>query len=69
MSDLYRVMMNMDAWKDLERYAEAERMKSVERSDMKSAANLTLSEICEERGIRKGMQKLIQYALQKGEGI
>jgi len=69
LSDLYKVMMNGDAWKDLERFAEQERERSVKRFDDKSASQVTLCEVGEERGIRKGIYKILQHAQQRRDGI
>lgn len=65
----YTTMMAMDAWKDLERYADEERDASMRRMDSKAATDLSLGEVCEERGLRKGMHKLILHAEQRKEGI
>lgn len=65
----YASMMVMDAWKDLEQYAADERQMSMERIDNKSASELNIGTVCEERGIRKGIFKLIQHAQQRAEGI
>lgn len=69
LADAYNSMMQLAAWKDLERYADDERHASMRRMDDKSASNLSLGEVCEERGIRKGIFKLIQHAQQRAEGI
>lgn len=69
LADAYNSMMNLGAWKDLEKYAEDERFMSMRRIDDKSAANLSLGEVCEERGIRKGIFKILQHAQQRAEGI
>lgn len=69
LSSAYHSMMAMDAWQDLVAYAKEERESSFKRSDSKSAGDLTIGEICEERGIRKGLFKLLQYAEFKREGV
>lgn len=69
LSKAYASMMQMDAWKDLERYAEDEREMSMKRIDDKSARDLSLGEVCEERGIRKGILKVLQHAELRKEGI
>lgn len=65
----YAAMMQMDAWKDLARYADAECEASMIRQDSKPAVELIVQEVCEDRGIRKGMKKLIQHAEFCREGI
>jgi hypothetical protein len=65
----YQNMMQMPAWKDLEKYASEERISSMKRMDEKPAAILSLGDVCEERGIRKGIFKIIQHAEQCREGI
>jgi hypothetical protein len=65
----YSAMMQTDAWKDLEKYALNERELSVNKIDAKSAADLSLGEVCEERGIRKGIFKIMQHAAFRKEGI
>lgn len=65
----YAAMMNMAAWSDLVAYAEAERDASIKSIDDKSAADLNINVVCEQRGIRKGIFKLIQHAEQCREGV
>lgn len=69
LSEAYRMMMLLPAWRDLEHYAETEVESSVKRVDNKSASDLTLGYVCEERGVRKGIRKLIQHAEQKRDGV
>jgi hypothetical protein len=69
LADAYNSMFLSAAWMDLERYAKAEKEASMKRMDSKAASDLSLGEVCEERGVRKGIQKILQYAQQKGEGI
>lgn len=69
MSNAYHSMMAMEAWQDLTAYAKQERELSLKRMDSKSAAELTLGEICEECGIRKGLLKILQHAEFKREGV
>lgn len=69
LSNEYTIMMNTPAWKHLEKYAHDEREMSMKRVDVKAASDLSLGEVCEERGIRKGILKLIQYADQCKEGV
>lgn len=64
----YTVMMQMDAWKDLEAFARAEVEHSISQVDSRSAADLTLGYVCEERGIRKGITKLLQHAERRRVG-
>lgn len=65
----YGAMMNMEAWKDLVRYAESERDVSIKSIDDKNAADLNINIVCEQRGIRKGIFKIIQHAEQCREGV
>lgn len=65
----YAVMMSSEAWKDLVQYAEDERSASIKRVDDKDASDLNIGTVCEERGMRKGMHKLLQHAEQRLEGI
>jgi hypothetical protein len=59
---MYTAMMQTDGWKHLVDFAEKEREQSMKRMDSKPAADLSLGEVCEERGIRKGIFKIIQHA-------
>jgi hypothetical protein len=59
---MYHQMMQLPAWKDLEAFADNEREMSMKSIDCKSAANLSLGEVCEERGVRKGIRRIIQHA-------
>ena len=67
--DFYRAMTNTVAWNDLKQWVDKQLLASMDRMDSKSASSLTLIDVGEERGIRKGMLKLIHYAEQKAEGI
>ncbi len=69
MASAYRQMMQLPAWKDLEKYCAGERDASMKRMDVKPATDLSLGEVCEERGIRKGIHKVIMHALQRCEGV
>ncbi len=62
-------MMQSEAWQDLEKYANEERELSMKRMDAKSASDLSLGEVCEERGIRKGIFRVIQHAEFCREGV
>lgn len=68
-ADAYHAMMVMEAWQDLIDFIQQERESSFKRTDAKSAAELTIGEICEERGIRKGLLKILQHAEFKREGV
>lgn len=69
LADNYAAMMQMQAWADLEQYLKDEILLSVNRSDSKSAAEITIGEVCEERGLRKGLNKVLQHALFRKEGV
>jgi len=69
LSDAYFAMVQMDAWEDLERFIVDEREASVRRSDTRSAAEITLAEVGEERGIRKGLDKILKHVMFRKEGI
>jgi flagellar motility protein MotE (MotC chaperone) len=62
LASAYSAMMQSEAWKDLENFANGERESSMKRMDTKNASDLVLGEVCEERGIRKGIFKVIQHA-------
>lgn len=68
-ADIYRRMMESDGWKDLEAFALRERDQSMQRMDSTSASDLTIGQVCEERGIRKGIMKILQRAQQCREGV
>lgn len=65
----YKSMMVSAAWQDLERYAKEERDNSMKRIDCTPADELVIQTVCEERGIRKGIWKVIQFAQQRSEGV
>ncbi len=69
LAGVYAAMMASEAWADLVRYADSERELSMKRIDDTSAADLSLGHVCEERGVRKGLMKLIQHAEYCKEGI
>ena len=57
----YQQMTDLDAWKDLEAYIKEQRETSIKLLDDRSPKDLTLGEVCEERGIRKGMLKILSH--------
>lgn len=57
----YEIMTQSEAWKDLEKFMLDEKDSSMKRIDNKSAMDLTLGEVCEERGIRKGILKIFRH--------
>lgn len=61
-------MMETDAWKDLEEYIKEQRESSMKMIDNKSAKDLSLGEVCEERGIRKGLIKILNHAQTRKDG-
>lgn len=65
----FELMMSMEAWKVLEDYSARECESSMQRMDSKSASILSLGEVCEERGFRKGIRKILKYAKDCKEGI
>lgn len=69
LADSYALMMTLPAWKDLDVFARSEHDGSVKREDSKSARELTLGEVGEERGIRKGILKILKHAEQRREGV
>lgn len=63
----YRDMCNLWAWKDLVRIIEEEKIASVTRCDSIPTKEMSLSLVSEERGIRKGLNKILSevgYILQ-----
>lgn len=62
LADAYANMMEMDAWKELEEYARNEKQASLSRMDSKSTRDLSIGEVCEEIGIRKGIAKILRHA-------
>lgn len=68
-TDLYLALFNSEVWKDLEAFMNQEREASMKRIDSKSAADLTLGEVCEERGIRKGLLKVLMHVNNRKNGM
>lgn len=64
---LYAALAQSDAWKDVEKWAFEQVKASQELQDAKASRELSLNEVCEERGIRKGMLKLIKHVQQTAE--
>lgn len=62
MKGQFEAMLNTDAWKRLEQWADEERERSRDIIDSIPAKDLNSNHVCEERGIRKGMMKLVQQA-------
>lgn len=69
MADAYIVMMQTAAWKDLEKFALDQIQSSMDTEDTKSSSDVTLGFVCEEKGYRKGIKRLIQHAKQRREGV
>lgn len=61
-------MITLSAWKRLEKWAEEESDRSMRMIDGISAKDLSVNHVCEERGLRKGILKVIQYANGQAEG-
>lgn len=68
-SKAYSRMMEDEAWQDLEQYAKNEQTASLKRIDDKPAADLSINSVCEERGFRKGILKILQHANECRNGI
>jgi hypothetical protein len=69
LSGAYAALMQSEAWKDFVDYADKQCDSSMRMIDSKSACDLSLGEVCEERGFRKGMKKLIRYAEDCRDGV
>lgn len=69
LANAYRTLMDMPAWKNLESYIHTQKNLSLEKEDNKTASDLTLGFVCQERGIRKGLQMLLDYASRCREGF
>jgi hypothetical protein len=64
----YAQLLTMPAFMDLARWAAEESDRSMRMMDAVSAKDLCLNHVSEERGFRKGMAKVIQYAKGVAEG-
>lgn len=64
----FEAMIASDAWKALEAWVAHECDESMRRHDSKPANDLKINEYCEDRGIRKGMRKVLQQAHSFSEG-
>jgi hypothetical protein len=64
----YANLMNMPAWKDIEKWANEEAERSMRMMDAISAKDLSVNHVCEERGLRKGIFKVIRYVKDQAEG-
>lgn len=69
MKAAYDDMTKLPAWKDLVDYAEGEMEASMKRIDSKSASDLNIGEVCEERGVRAGIRKILRHVDMRKEGI
>ena len=69
LANAYAQMMDSPAWKDLEKWAMDESDRSMKAQDAKPAVEMIINEVCEERGYRNGLRRLIQHASQRKEGI
>lgn len=66
--DAFSVLVRSNAWQRLEAWVAHEVDSSIRLQDAKPADELNLGTVCEERGIRKGMMRVIQEAKGKAEG-
>lgn len=66
---IYVALVTSEAWKDIEEYIKNEIDLSMRRVDDKPASDLNLGVVCEERGIRKGLLKILRYVETKAEGV
>lgn len=69
LSSAYIALIQSDGWKDLEHFMDMEREASMRRIDSKAASELTVGEICEEKGIRKAINKILRYVQDRKNGI
>lgn len=68
-ASLYGALLNLNAWHDLETFAAHEIDASMRRMDAKSAADLSLGEVCEERGVRRGIRLILDEAKRRAQGL
>ena len=66
--DMYLALTNSHAWKDLESWATHEADASMKSIDNTPATELNLGKVCEERGYRRGLMRIIQQAKFMAEG-
>ena len=69
LSKAYASMMQMDAWRDLASFVDLEVSASLHNQDNRPLSELTLIEAAEQRGIRKGMRKVLRQAEFNREGV
>lgn len=58
----YENMMQLAAWKDMAQFIESEKAQSIKRLDDKSSKDVTMGDYFEERGYRKGLEKILKHA-------
>ena len=68
-ANAYEVMTSMPAWKELVQFIEAEKEHSINRLDVKPAKDVSVGDYCEERGYRKGLEKILQHAEYRKSGV
>lgn len=68
-ANAYASLMEMAAWRDVVQFIKDEKAQSIKRLDDKSAKDVSLSEYCEERGYRKGLEKILQHAEFRKSGV
>lgn len=65
----YASITQSDAWKDLENFLNREREASLQRIERKSAADLTIGEVCQEVGMRKAMLNVLVHISNRLSGL
>lgn len=66
--ELYTQMIASKAWADFEKWANSELARSRDIIDAINAKDLNVNQVCEERGYRNGIRRMIQEARARAEG-
>jgi cell wall assembly regulator SMI1 len=64
----FEAMLASEAWKKLEQWVAEEQERSITIVDAIPAKDISSNHYCEERGLRKGMAKVLQQAHFFAEG-
>ena len=64
----FQDLVKLDAWRELEKWIDQECQNSMKRMDNIDAQDLKLNQVCEERGYRNGLRKVLREVRQRAEG-
>lgn len=68
MRNQFHDLIKMEAWKHMENWIEDECQRSIDRLDIVDAKDLNINLVCEQRGYRNGLRKVVRELKGLAEG-